>query len=419
MNQENFNKNSKYNDTNPLYFAAAYDRIEIFKYLLEQKIFSINSKVDDVLLFEYVIEKRKYEIAEILIRQPKIITIGSCSYGSIKIEEFKLVRKSVHFRYLSSDSYTMEYDVFALNLLSFFLMDPIDKENADQINERKKQVVSANTGMFGCLAAKYLKASDFVQFLDNYEIDINSIERKFVFFFNFFNKITPIFSCIYNIGSDIMKVILTKYKDVVDINHKMQKGITALHVLCKIKSNLREGDKMFLSMKNLKINEKETNCKLAPLHVAILCNHLETVAELLDNPSIDVNIQDNLKNTPLHYAFQFKTYISPSESVQLDDHIEILKLLLHSSKRKANVMLKNSEFRLPIQLFILNNNYKAPVHSNDNLANEIYSKYISILELFVQNKLNAALKKQINKWLPAKIIKDSKILTKELLEESS
>ena len=64
-------------------------------------------------------------------------------------------------------------------------MDPIDKENADHINERKKQVVSANTGMFGCLAAKYLKASDFVQFLDRYEIDINSIERKFVFFFFF------------------------------------------------------------------------------------------------------------------------------------------------------------------------------------------------------------------------------------------
>ncbi|KAK8892602.1 hypothetical protein M9Y10_029841 [Tritrichomonas musculus] len=199
----------------------------------------------------------------------------------------------------------------------------------------------------------------------------------------------------------------------------MQKGITALHVMCKIKSNLREGDKMFLSMKNLKINEKEINCKLAPLHVAILCNHLETVAELLDNPSIDVNIQDNLKNTPLHYAFQLKIHISPSESIQLDDHIEILKLLLHSSKRKANVMLKNSEFRLPIQLFILNNNYKAPVHSNDNLTNEIYSKYISILELFVQNKLNDALKKKIKEWLPVKIIKDSKILTKELLEESS
>ena len=183
MNQENFNKNSKYYDTNPLYFAAAYNRIEIFKYLLEQEIFSINSKVDDVLLFEYVIEKRKYEIAEILIRQPKIIIIGSCSYKSIRIEDFKLVRKSDHFRCMTSDSYTISIDVFALNLLSFFLMDPIDKENADHINERKKQVVSANTGMFGCLAAKYLKASDFVQFLDRYEIDINSIERKFVFFF--------------------------------------------------------------------------------------------------------------------------------------------------------------------------------------------------------------------------------------------
>ena len=52
-------------------------------------------------------------------------------------------------------------------------------------------------------------------------------------------------------------------------------------------------------------------------------------------------------------------------------------------------VLKNSEFHLPIHLSLINNNYKAPVHSNAAFANELFTKYVSILELFVQNKLNA------------------------------
>lgn len=159
---------------------------------------------------------------------------------------------------------------------------------------------------------------------------------------------TPLLSSMLNKKCDILKVILTKFERKVKINYQFAKNVTPLHILCtESEHSLTEGEKMFLSLKDLKLNEQESVNLYSPLHLAVLCNKQEIVKILLDNPQVDVNIKDIKKNTPLHYAF-------PNRN-DYQENFEILKLFLNSSNKKLDLMPTNSSVFILFILFLTNN----------------------------------------------------------------
>lgn len=209
-----------------------------------------------------------------------------------------------------------------------------------------------------------------------------------------------------------MKVILTKYKDKVDINHCAKKKMTPLHYLASIDHKLRDGERMFLSSEEIKVNERETNYLLAPLHIAVLRKNIEIVKILLDNPQIDCNIQNKGKNTPLHFASLISSSNMGSEIFLAQ--IEVLKLLLQYSKKEVDAMVKNKDSQIPLQIFF-SENFR--LIQNPSPKNPNYKRFIYVIELFVQNKLNESIKEQLKQMFPKKIIDDSDILREKLLKK--
>ncbi|KAK8838045.1 hypothetical protein M9Y10_035995 [Tritrichomonas musculus] len=151
-----------------------YNKIEIIKFFLEKKIFPLNPKVYDVLLFEYTILHSKFEIAELLIQQPSIIPIGQCSLELIKLPSSHYL--SIHHQKLSKFYHPI---MSAKNLISFFIKTADNNEYLENI---KCQIVLNKAGFFACLVAQYSNEKEFVDFYDKFNLDINLIDKSTILF---------------------------------------------------------------------------------------------------------------------------------------------------------------------------------------------------------------------------------------------
>lgn len=145
-----------------------------------------------------------------------------------------------------------------------------------------------------------------------------------------------------NESYDTLKVLLTKYKDTIDVNRSTSINFTPLHLFCGVKNIVFRNEikkrpclkelKVFLSNKNLNPNEQESTHLKSPLHLAVINSKDDFVSALLDLPSIDVNIQDDKKETPLHIACLRYNFFS-NNTVKCD----ILRLLLNSKDIDINI----------------------------------------------------------------------------------
>lgn len=214
-----------------------------------------------------------------------------------------------------------------------------------------------------------------------------------------FNKFTPLFTCILNNNSDIMNVLLTKYRDKININQHNIKKACPVHMLCKTYRELRESEKNLLRMDDLQVNEHEKDNLYTPLHLAVLYHKISIAKLLLDHPQIDVNIQDKDKNTPLHYASSFEI-----SKYNHKDCYNILELLLSYTTKKVNIMIKNKYDLTPLQSFLFYNRFYWQQRTN----------YIYVIELFVKYHANSENKNEIKKLLNSDVIESSNFLKEKL-----
>lgn len=158
-------------------------------------------------------------------------------------------------------------------------------------------------------------------------------------------RFTPLLSSILNENYDILKTILTKYKNEVDINCRCVDNLNALHLICSLKpSTLNVGQKMLFAMKNLSINDQETSNLNTPLHLAIMSNNMEIVKILLNYPNIDINIKNSKNFTPFHAAMNFNFWFEAKEKeIELSARSEIIKLFFNS-KKEFDIMSSDGVF---------------------------------------------------------------------------
>ncbi|KAK8894434.1 hypothetical protein M9Y10_022868 [Tritrichomonas musculus] len=287
---------------------------------------------NNMSLFEYTIQNEGFEIADSIIRQPSITVFSEFSSYFAGIEPNKYLEESTTLIEQTDNDSDFE-DSYAFNLIHFF-----DQKNSN--DECINQVVQKNKEFLACIAAQYLNEDEFVGFLEKFKIEVSSIYKE--------NKLTPIISSIANKKYDVLKIIITKYKDEVNINSAyLPIELTALHILSYQKRQLREGDKILLSLNDLDVNKHEKTHSFTPLHLAVLNHNCEFIRLLLNHPGIDINCQDCENNTPLHHAFSFR--ISCSLGISFETNIEVLKLLLDCTNKKIDTIAKNK--RVPFLVF--------------------------------------------------------------------
>ncbi|KAK8896077.1 hypothetical protein M9Y10_013967 [Tritrichomonas musculus] len=273
-------------------------------------------------------------------------------------------------------------DAYISNCVHFFLQN----SNDTKIESIKNELVQKNSSLFACFAAYCLNETDFVTFYEKFKLDINSIEKP--------GKVTPLISSLMNTKYDTLNVILTKYKDKVNVNCKTAKGITPLHIICNRGRNeeIKESEKLLMTFNGLLKNEKESAKGYTPLHLAILNKNFDAIRLLLNDKDVDVNAQDSSRNTPLHYI------------VRSDSCYEMLTLFHDYAGKELDIMKTNINKETPLQIYM--RNYLHYYYNEPS--------FMATLELFVTFKKSDDYKQKIKELIPKKIIVRSSILRDKL-----
>lgn len=119
-------------------------------------------------------------------------------------------------------------------------------------------------------------------------------------------------------------------KEKVNINLCNIDGYTALHVAAKF--GRVEILRLLLDSGAL-INVKTYKTRYNVFHIACLYNHIKIVQEILECGGSNIDVQDSLGNTPLHYA-----------AMQANE--KMVEFLL---KKGADINIKNLDNKTPFQ----------------------------------------------------------------------
>ncbi|KAK8838645.1 hypothetical protein M9Y10_032681 [Tritrichomonas musculus] len=283
VNSKKYSQNIKCDNQSPLFFAFAQEKIDIFEFFLKDDRFNTSQTVDGTTLFEDSLSKNKTDSAEYLLKNSDIEKIGDFTP---KCFEFLINNINNFFDNIYNNRklfYSFNDVCKEMNYLSNFIEIFVKVTNDENIENNKKTIIKENKELFACLAAKFLKEEEFSQFIDRYSININTK----------YSEITPLFCSIFN-DNDTLKVILTKYIDKIDINYCTSSNLTALHLICyRPEIYEKEGCKLFIKNKDLKINVQGKTYWYTPLHIALISNNIDIAMLLLNDPKIDVNIHED------------------------------------------------------------------------------------------------------------------------------
>lgn len=132
---------------------------------------------------------------------------------------------------------------------------------------------------------------------------------------------TPLhFAYLFSQFSEIMKLLLQNFSDVVNVQDK--NGQTALHMVCGKQS--RSVVESFLQYDNINVNLQDNNGDTV-LHIASQNDFSDIVGLLLQHRKIDVNLQNTQGLTALHIACN-------------NNHFETARLLLDYSTIDINLL---------------------------------------------------------------------------------
>lgn len=326
-----------------LQFAVTNDRYEIVKFLLTQK--KVMKTIDEKsCLFEFAISNNNIEMAEFLLQYMQSKSIGQYSilylpvpHVQIKWGQFKLT--------IDDANDNQNFQNYISNFTQFFLR----KSENENIEKIKLQLGKKYTALFACFAAYILDEKEFIEFFEKYELNINAVEKN--------TKLTPLISSMFNRNYDILKVILSKYKDTIDVHCKTNQDIVPIHILCFRSQLSREGEKMLLTFKNLDKNAKIDS--YSPLHLAVLNDNLELVSFLLNDKDVNINAENSIYQTPFHLIF--RSYKC----------LDMLKLFYNFSSQSFNLMKRDRKvfiYYFPIFLYfrkkLLSSFFMALKHAN-------------------------------------------------------
>lgn len=208
------------------------------------------------------------------------------------------------------------------------------------------------------------------------------------------NNNNALHHAIYSRNYQICKSVITPD---LDINARTSTGETALHLSCNLQ--LDNITKLLID-NNIDIDAQDNEHEVTALHYSAIINNKKIIEYLL-NKKAEVNVQDFLGNTALHYSIS-------------EEHNEIFNLLMtdKNSKDKINLNIHNYESKLPIHLVLEKNDTYALKYllegSNLNYQNldgntalhylsasyNLWNKYKDIL---VKKKLNIFIKNKEKK----------------------
>ena len=160
-------------------------------------------------------------------------------------------------------------------------------------------------------------------------------KKKQFFLYFFLNGITLLLSSIYN-DHDTLKVILTKYKDEVDINYISPDKIYALQLICSIREDLKEGSEMLLENKNLKYSAE--NC-ISPIYIALYCKNYKLVLRFIKEPQLDINAPIDKEQSLFTTLFKQKLNKSHYGGIDINKFVLFVNKAIDELMRRSDLKI--------------------------------------------------------------------------------
>jgi ankyrin repeat protein len=173
------------------------------------------------------------------------------------------------------------------------------------------------------------------------------------------NGLNALHLAVYSRSYDICKYVI-EYS--TDINSRCTTGETALHLAC----NLQLTEIVELLINNgINVNAQDFNYEVTALHYSIQLNNKKNTILLLQQSTIQPNLQDVTGNTCVHYAI-------------MDDSYELFSLLITSPNTKniLNLNLWNIDGEIPLHTLLK----KDMLYNMDNYLTMLISKSNLILQ---------------------------------------
>ncbi|XP_076300828.1 uncharacterized protein LOC143219007 isoform X2 [Lasioglossum baleicum] len=299
----------------PLHYAAKSDKLEVVKYLIEEKGANVNVKDNDGQTpLHSAAKSDKLEVVKYLIEEKGANVNAKDNHGqtplhsaakSDKLEVIKYLieEKGANVNVKDDDGRTLLHSAAKtcrLEIVKYLIEEKrVDFNVKDNYGITPLHYAAMNDGLE---VVKY--------FIDKKQVDFNVGDMY---------KITPLhYAAMYN-GLEVVKYLIEE--KTADINVKDDSGMVVLYYAAA--GNNIEVVRYLTEKQNANMNVTDNAAK-TPLHYAAQSGKLEVVKYLIEEKGANANVKDNEGQTPLHHAAN-------------SDNLEVVKYFIEEKHIDFNV----------------------------------------------------------------------------------
>ncbi|XP_076285654.1 uncharacterized protein LOC143211676 [Lasioglossum baleicum] len=308
----------------PLHYAAKSDKLEVVKYLIEEKGANVNVKDNN----------------------GQTPLHSAVDHGKLEVVRYLIEEKNANINVKDNNGQTPLHSAAKSDKLE--VIKYLIEEKAANVN------VKDNNGQTTLHTAAKSKKLEIVKYLiEEKHVDFNVKDNS---------GVTPLHYAAKNDGLEVVKYLIEEKG--ADVNVKDNDGQTPLHSAAD--HGKLEVVRYLIEEKNANINVKDNNGRKL-LHSAAKTCSLEIVKYLIEEKHVDFNVKDNSGVTPLHYAakndgLEVVKYfiekkqvdfnvgdmykITPLHYAAMYDGLEVVKYLLE--EKGANANLKDNDGITPL-----------------------------------------------------------------------
>ncbi|XP_076299445.1 uncharacterized protein LOC143218247 [Lasioglossum baleicum] len=330
IEEKGANINVKDNDgQTPLHYAADHGKLEVVKYLIEEKGANINVKDNDGQTpLHYAADHGKLEVVKYLIEEKGANinvkdndgqTLLHSAAKTCRLDIVKYLIEEKHVDFNVKNNYGVTPLHYAAKNDGLEVVEYLIEEKTANIN------VKDGSGMGLLHYAATSNNTKVVRYLTEKKNANINVKNN--------SGVTPLYYAAMNDGLEVVKYFIEEKG--ANVNVKDNDGQTPLHYAAN--SDKLEVVKYFIEEKHIDFNVKN-NYGVTPLHDGTHNGTLGVVRYLIEEKNADINVKDNDGQTPLHYS-------------AYDGNLEVVKYLI---EKGADVDIRGNDGQTPLHFAAIN-----------------------------------------------------------------